>query len=415
MRDLHIFLLGGFLLLLGTGGSASTLAAVPEFSSPPETETSVHAGVSEEQYSVERGRVSRHQTFSDLLTPHGVSYQTVVQLADAARATFDVRDIKAGQPYRVYVNPWLQRPEYLIYQIDAVEFVVFDIQRPSESYRGRREVQREWKMVEGHLEGSLYETLLANDTHPKLALRLSEVFAWQMDFFRIRAGDSFRILYEQRFVDGEKIAPGKILAACFDHQGETYYGFRFDDGQGPEYFDMEGQSLRRQLLKAPLQYSRISSGYSKSRMHPVLKRRRPHTGVDYAAPTGTPVHSVGQGRVVKAGHYGNNGNFVKIRHNGTYTSGYLHLSSIADGIETGAKVQQGETIGYVGSTGMSTGPHLDYRLWKRGQPVDPYELELPPSRPVNPQYRADFEELVEDRLDRLYPLRVFTRGSAPVS
>lgn len=414
MRDLHIFLLGGLVLLLGIGGS-SAVAAVPDRSFPPETDAAVHAGLSADQYSVERSRVSRHQTFSDLLTPHGVSYQTVVQLADAARPTFDVRDIKAGQPYQVYVNPWLERPEFLVYQIDAVEYVVFDIRQPSESYRGRREVEREWTMVEGHLEGSLYETLLANDTHPKLALRLSEVFAWQMDFFRIRAGDSFRILYEQRTVGGERIAPGKILAACFDHQGETYYGFRFDDGQGPQYFDRQGQSLRRQLLKAPLRYSRISSGYSKSRLHPVLKRRRPHTGVDYAAPTGTPVHSVGQGTVVKAGHYGNNGNFVKIRHNGTFTSGYLHLSSIADGIDPGAQVQQGETIGFVGSTGMSTGPHLDYRLWKRGQPVDPYELELPPSRPVNPQYRAEFEELVEDRLDRLFPLRVLQERAASLS
>jgi murein DD-endopeptidase MepM/ murein hydrolase activator NlpD len=265
-------------------------------------------------------------------------------------------------------------------------------------------------MVQGTIESSLYETLTANQVHPALALRLSEVFAWQIDFFRLRKGDSFRVLYERRAVEDERVKPGEIIAAAFKHQGERYVGVRFDDGQGPRYYNENGQSLRRELLKAPLRFTRISSGFSYSRHHPILDRDMPHLGVDYAAPHGTPVHSVGDGTVVKAGHYGPNGNYVKIRHNGTYASGYLHLADIADEVEPGATVKQGETIGYVGSTGRSTGPHLDYRLWKRGQAVDPYEIELPPSHPVSPQHRAAFRDLVEDRLDRLYPLRAFRPG-----
>jgi murein DD-endopeptidase MepM/ murein hydrolase activator NlpD len=407
----HFVLAGAMILLLG-GGTTAVASSSGEPAPPDETTSASVFGISAEKYTVEEGRVSRYQTFADLLTPHGVSYRKAVKLAEAVRPAFDVRDIKSGHAYQVFVNPWLQRAQYLVYRIDPVRSVVFNVQNPSKSRLERRAVERSWTMVQGTIDGSLYETLTSNDAHPKLALRLSEVFAWQIDFFRIQPGDSFRILYEQRRVNGETVAPGKIVAACFNHKDERYLGFRFDDGNGAQYFDRDGKSLRRELLKAPLRYSRISSGFSHSRLHPVLDRRRPHHGTDYAAPTGTPVQSVGGGTVVKAGHYGPNGNYIKIRHNETYSSGYLHLSDFADGIHRGAEVTQGETIGYVGSTGMSTGPHLDYRLWKHGTAVDPYAIELPPSRPVSPQHREAFQKIVQDRLNRLFPFRTFDRRMA---
>jgi murein DD-endopeptidase MepM/ murein hydrolase activator NlpD len=393
------------LFLFGATAAPAAPGDVPE-KAPPTTEA---FGIPAEKFVVERGQVARHQTFADVLTAHGGAYSDAVRLAKAARPAFDVRDLQTGQPYRVYVNPWLGEVQYLVYQIDAVRYVLFDVQHPAQSRVGRRPVEREWTMVRGTIDNSLYETLAANDAHPTLALRLSEVFAWQIDFFRIRSGDSFRVLYERRYVNGEQVAPGKIIAARFAHRDQKFYGFRFDDGQGPQYFNRAGESLRRELLKAPLRYSRISSGYSQSRVHPVLKERRPHHGTDYAAPSGTPVHTVGGGTVLKAGYFEYNGNYVKIRHNGVYTTGYLHLTDIADGIEPGAEVEQGETIGYVGSTGMSTGPHLDYRLWKRGVAVDPYEIELPPTRPVSPQHRPAYRRLVQDRLRRLNPLRSLRR------
>ena len=392
-------------LLLLFGSPALVFGAPPDDPLPDASPASAAFGIAEEKFAVRSGRVPQYETFADLITSYGVSYQRAVQLAEAVRPSFDVRNLRTGQPYRVYVNPWLQRVQYLVYQVDEVQYVVFDVQNPSQSRVDERPVQREWAVVKGTIHSSLYETLTENGAHPMLALRLSEMFAWQIDFFRIRAGDAFRILYERRFVAGEQVVPGTILAARFEHQGQPYYGFRFNDGEGPTYFNRKGESLRRQLLKAPLRYTRISSGYSHSRYHPVLKRRRPHLGTDYAAPTGTPVRSVGNGTVQKAGYFGNNGNYVKIRHNGVYTSGYLHLSDIADGVAPGAEVTQGETIGYVGSTGMSTGPHLDYRLWKHGQAVDPYELDLPPTKPVSPQNQAAYRRLVQDRLDRLDPLR----------
>lgn len=365
-------------------------------------------GMREGMYTIKEGRVDQAETFSDLLDEHGADYQTILALADAAKPAFEVEDLRAGRPYRVYVNPWLQQARYLVYQADALEYVVFDLRHPERTYMGRRSVERNWATVGGTVDGSLYESLVGNGGHPLLALRLSEVFAWQIDFFRLRSGDRFRMVYEERSMDGEQVQPGDIVAAYVEHRGEDYYAFRFEGGNAEaEYYNRQGQSLRRQLLKAPLQYSRISSGYTNRRYHPVLKEYRPHRGVDYAAPRGTPVRSVGDGVVQRAGYKGPNGNYVKIRHNGTYTSGYLHLSRMA--VTPGESVQQGETIGYVGSTGRSTGPHLDYRLWKHGTPVNPYSVELPPSQPVPMQHQEAFLNTTDALLPRLHDASVFAR------
>lgn len=351
-------------------------------------------------YTVKKGRVNRGETVSDLLGEYGVEYQTVRALVDAAAPAFEIEDLRAGRPYRVYVNPWLQQAQYFVYQIDAARYVVFDIRFPEQTRVRTRSVEQAWATVSGTVDGSLYQTLVDEGGHPLLALRLSEVFAWQIDFFRLRAGDAFRLIYEKRAIAGETIQPGNIVAAHVRHRGEDYYAFRFEGAAGEaDYYNRQGQSLRRQLLKAPLQYSRISSGYTNRRYHPILNEYRPHRGVDYAAPRGTPVRSVGDGVVQLAGHRGANGNYVKIRHNSTFTSGYLHLSQIA--VAPGESVDQGETIGYVGSTGRSTGPHLDYRLWKHRTPVNPYSIELPPSQPVPIQYRDEFQEIVEALLPRL--------------
>ena len=391
----------GALLLVLVAGPSRGATATP---SPPEptSEAASWTGINVEQYRVQNGTVRRADTFVDVVQRFGLDYSSGVQVAEATRSVFDVRSMRAGQPFRVYVNPWLGEPQYLLYRVSAAEHVLFNLQNPSDTRVVKRPVTRRWSTVKGPIEGSLYETLTSQNAHPLLALQLSEVFAWQIDFFRLRAGDSLRVLYEQRYIGGEKGAPGDILAAAITHRGERYYGFRFDNGDGPAYFNREGESLRRQLLKAPLRYTRISSGYSNSRMHPILNERRPHRGVDYAAPRGTPVRAVGSGTVQFATYKGANGNYVKVRHNGTYTSGYLHLSDFADGVHAGASVQQGETIGYVGSTGRSTGPHLDYRLWKRNQPVNPYAIELPPSRPVRPQHQAAFQRQVQAMMKHLH-------------
>jgi murein DD-endopeptidase MepM/ murein hydrolase activator NlpD len=365
-------------------------------------------GIRFKQYDVSTGTVQRYQTFADLLEKHGVSYQRIVTLARESRDVYDVRDIQAGKSYRIYSNPWLQRARYLVYRPTRTDYVVFDVRHPERSHTGERPVSVSWKTAAGTINSSLYETLLDSGASPELVLDLSEVFAWQIDFFRIRRGDSFRVVYEERSVDGTTVAPGEIVAAMFRHRGETYYAFRFNEGSGSEYFDEEGNSVRRQLLKAPLRFSRISSRFTNRRYHPVLKRYRPHHGTDYAAPRGTPVHSVGDGEVLYAGRKGYNGNYVKIRHNATYTTGYLHLARVK--VRPGETVKQGEVIGTVGSTGLSTGPHLDYRFWKNGKARDPYSIELPPARPVSPQNQDAYQEVVDRLMDRLHAPALVSLG-----
>ena len=400
-------LIAGISLACQTGSTAPT--SVEESTSERSMVSTDQFGIRAGRYTVKEGQVDRYETFSDLLGDYGVDYQTVLALVEAAQPTFEVEDLRAGRPYRVYVNPWLGQAQYLVYQMDARRYVVFNVRFPEQTYVASRSVEREWATVSGTIDGSLYGTIVENGGHPLLALRLSEVFAWQIDFFRLRAGDAFRLIYERRFIGDSQVQPGDVVAAHVRHRGEDYYAFRFESGTGQaEYFNLQGQSLRRQLLKAPLQYSRISSGFTDSRFHPILKEYRPHHGTDYAAPRGTPVRSVGSGVVQFAGYDGPNGNYVKVRHNGTYESGYLHLSDIA--VAPGESVEQGETIGYVGSTGRSTGPHLDYRLWKHGTAVNPYTLDLPPSQPVPLQHRESFRATVDALLPRLRGSTVFAWG-----
>jgi murein DD-endopeptidase MepM/ murein hydrolase activator NlpD len=230
---------------------------------------------------------------------------------------------------------------------------------------------------------------------------LSEVFAWQVDFYRIQKGDRFKVLYEQLLVDDEEAGIGKIIGAYFNHNEEDYYAVYFDQGSGISYFDENGQSLQKQFLKSPLRYKRISSRYTRRRYHPVLKRYKAHLGTDYAAPTGTPIRSVGDGVVEEARYSQYNGRYVKIRHNSVYTTQYLHMSRFGKGIKAGVKVTQGQVIGYVGSTGLANGPHLCFRFWKNGQQVDALNVKLPPSEPVNEDKRDEYNVVMKSVLEKL--------------
>ena len=372
----------------------STSAVDP--SPPPSASPHDAFRVPKDHFKIVEARVRRNETFSALLNEHSVPYQTIVEVAEASRSVYDVRRIVAGKPYRIYVNEWLQRAQYLVYQPTPTRYVVYDVRHPERSYTGERPVSVSWETASGVITNSLYQTLVDDGAHPELALRLSEVFAWQVDFFQIRRGDRFRVIYEKRRLGNTELPPGDIIAARFLHRGRDYHAFRFDAPHQRSYFNEDGNSMRRQLLKSPLRYSRISSQFSHSRLHPVTGQRRAHLGTDYAAPTGTPVRSVGAGEVVVAGYDRSNGNWVKIRHNSTYTTGYLHLSRFARGIRRGKQVKQGDVIGYVGSTGLSTGPHLHYHFWKHGEPIDSRKVDLPPSEPVYPQYRDEFETLVAE-------------------
>ena len=228
-----------------------------------------------------------------------------------------------------------------------------------------------------------------------------DIFAWQVDFQRLQKGDKFKLIYTEKQVEGEPVGIESINGIYFEHFGSGYYAFPFDQSEGTDYFDENGNSLRKALLKYPIEFTRISSRFNPNRFHPVAKVFRAHNGTDFAAPTGTPIRSAGDGIVLEAQYKGGNGNYVKIRHNATYTTQYLHMSKIGNGIRPGVRVRQGQTIGYVGSTGLANGPHLCYRFWKNGVQVDALKVQLPAAEPVKEAYRPAFESVKTELIKRL--------------
>jgi len=336
--------------------------------------------------------VSKNETLSDILLKHGVSAHDIINIVDNSKDVLDVRKIVAGNFYHTFANDdSLNTLVYFVYEKSPRHFVVFDLRDSINVYESEKEVVVRENQKSAVIDQSLYVSLINAEATPELAIKLSQIFAWQIDFYHLQKGDNFKVIYDELYVDDKFFAIGKIKAAYFNHRGKDFYAIPFTQDSVFQYFDENGNSLRKAFLKAPLEFGRISSRYSNSRLHPVLKTRRPHHGVDYAAPVGTPVRTTGDGVVVEAGYNGGSGRFIKIRHNSVYTTMYLHLSRYAKGIKKGSSVQQGQVIGYVGSSGLSTGPHLDYRFFVNGSPVDPLKVEVPPSHPVKQELRAEYE------------------------
>lgn len=343
-------------------------------------------GINVDSLDVIEGIVKKDQNLSEILSGFGVDYATIDILSKQVRHVFDVRKIRFGNHYSIFIEKKTARKaRYFIYEISPVDYVVFDLGASLKALRGQKEVKISVDTAVGVIRSSLWNAMVDNHNDPNLANDLSEIYAWTIDFFGIQKGDSYKVIYESQFVDGKRIGIGKILAATFKHYGTDYNAFYFVQDFKGDYFDEKANSLRRAFLKAPLKFKRISSGFSHSRMHPVLKYRRPHLGVDYAADVGTPVLTIGDGTVISADWSGGGGRTVKIKHNGTYSTTYMHLSKFGEGIRSGARVRQGQVVGYVGSTGLSTGPHLDFRVYKNGQPIDPLKMESPPAEPVKTQ------------------------------
>ncbi|MDL2256016.1 peptidoglycan DD-metalloendopeptidase family protein [Parabacteroides sp. OttesenSCG-928-G06] len=302
--------------------------------------------------------------------------------------------LRAGMHYTLFTTQdTLQEVRYVAFARSLTDYVIIDFTGDTVlAYSFYKPIALQRKYVEGTITSSLWNVVQQKGVSPLLALDLSDVFAWQIDFFDLKEGDSFQVVYQEAFIDDTtSLNIASIEGAVFVHQGKEFTAIPFTQDSLPEFFDAEGNSLRKEFLKAPLKFSRISSQFSNSRFHPVLKRYRAHHGVDYAAPAGTEVRSIGDGVVTaRAFQAGGGGNYVKIKHNSVYTTTYMHLRGFAKGLAVGKRVKQGEVIGYVGSTGLSTGPHLDFRVHKNGQPVNPLTIESPPSHPVKPELMDSF-------------------------
>lgn len=333
--------------------------------------------------SSESGYIRRNQPLSSLLAGYGITPKQVHELSEKSRDVFDLRKIRYGNPYKVFFKPDSARKlEYFVYEHTPQEYLAAHFTDSIDLWKGLKAVDTIKSYFSGSIETSLWNLMTDKGANPLLAVELSEIYAWSIDFFGLQKGDSIRIIYDEYFVDSIPIGLGYIHGAYFRHMNTDFWAIPFTQDSNMDYFDEEGNSLRKAFLKAPLRFSRISSRFSYSRLHPILKIRRPHLGVDYAAPVGTPVVAIGDGVVVKKAYSGGSGNMVRIKHNSVYSTAYLHLSHYGKGVSKGSFVKQGDVIGYVGSTGLSTGPHLDFRFYKNNSPVDPLKVEAPPVDPV---------------------------------
>ena len=352
-----------------------------------------------DSFHVIKGVVKSGQTMGEILYANHIDHPEINEIVNKSKGIFDVRRVNAGKSYMLMcATDSTEKAQYFVYEIDATNYVVFDLRNKIDVYKGKKPVTVRLKTSSGTIKSSLWITMEEQKLSPKLTAELSTIYAWTIDFFKIQKGDGFRVYYEDKYIDGEYIGIGRILAAEFTHKGQNFYSFYYkeNDNYG-DYYDEQGKTLRKAFLMAPVDYKRISSRYSKRRKHPVTGRWKGHFGTDYAAERGTPIWSTANGKIIAATYSKNNGNYVKVRHNGTYTTQYLHMSKIKPGIRKGVYVKQGEIIGYVGSTGLATGPHVCYRFWKYGKQVDPFKQKLPPGDPIKKENREAYM-LAQDSL-----------------
>ena len=362
-------------------------------------------GIDIEGYEIVNDTVRMGETVGGILGRRGISAATVDRLDKESKDIFPLRKIRADNAYTTFTRSYTDSLgehsalDYIVYHKNAIDYVVFGFVGDSISITlGSRPVEYIRQRCEASITSSLWGTIMEQNLPYALAAEFEDIYQWTVDFFGIQAGDSFKVVYDEKMVDGESVGIGRIWGAEFCHGGKQYYAIPFSQDGKLRYWEANGESLRKQFLKAPLKYTRISSKFSKARLHPVYKVYRPHHGVDYAAPAGTPVHAVADGTVTFRGwDRGGGGNTIKIKHAGNLETGYLHLKNFAKGISVGTRVSQGQLIGYVGSTGASTGPHLDFRIKKNGTPIDPLKMPQEPAEPISSANKAAFEA-VRDRV-----------------
>lgn len=364
---------------------------------PQPVEPLVLYGIEVDNYDMIDGVVKKNEVLSTILSKYNVSQSKIYNIAKESSNTLDVKRLRANSKYTVFVSKdSVPTAHYLKYDINKIDYVVYAFADSIYSYFGAKETDTIVKIVSGEITTCLWDALIDNGATPALADEMSDVFAWTVDFFGIQKGDTFETLYQQIFVDDTvPVGIGRILSSSLTNSGTTFNAYYYDNDKYRGYFNENGESMKKQFLKAPLKYKRISSGFTYKRMHPIYKVVRPHLGVDYAAAAGTPVYSVGDGVVIGKGYdKKGGGNFVKIKHNSTYTTLYMHLKGFAKGISVGTRVEQGQLIGYVGSTGASTGPHLDYRVFKNGTPINPLNMNPEPVEPIGEDAIEDFRKTV---------------------
>ncbi|MES2486814.1 MAG: peptidoglycan DD-metalloendopeptidase family protein [Bacteroidota bacterium] len=349
-------------------------------------------------FKVVNDTIKNGDTFGKILGDQGYDAAAIHNITESIKDTFDLRNIRVGKPYTLLQDK--KAPNGLkvfVYEADNLSYYTVDLRDSiAKVTKTVKPITIKRRTIVAEIEGSLAETLGKAGASPAMVQELADIYAWSIDFFKIQKGDKFAVTVREKYIDGTTYAGvDQIEASYFEYKGKKIYAFPFKqnpNSKKADYFDEDGKVLKSMFLKAPLKFSHITSRFSPKRFHPVQMRWKAHNGTDYAAPTGTPIMSTANGTVIQAGYTSGNGNFVKVKHNGTYTTQYLHMSKIL--VRNGQHISQGQTIGLVGSTGLATGPHVCYRFWKNGVQVDALKQSLPSSEPMASKDLPAFKQLI---------------------
>jgi murein DD-endopeptidase MepM/ murein hydrolase activator NlpD len=357
----------------------------------PIVEPTLRWGFAIDTLEVLEALISPGDHLGGILHRLGLDYPSIDQLVKNAAGAFEVKELRPGKPYAILGKDLEgQGPDYLVYEPSAYSFVVFQLRDELRVVRVAREVDKVVEAAGGVIESSLWKAMTEAGLSHEITAKMEDALQWSVDFHHLRKNDTFKLVYDQDYIEGRPVGIGRVHVAYYKTLGKEYYAIYYDGGRHKGYYDQEGRPMKKGFLKAPVKYSRISSYYNLNRFHPILKRVRPHFGTDYAAPAGTEIYAVGDGVVAEATYTNGNGNYVRIRHDKTYETQYLHMQKFAKGIRPGVHVQQGQVIGYVGSTGLATGPHVCFRFWMNGKQVNHLNLSFPPPAPLPPEELPDF-------------------------
>ncbi len=373
----------------------------------PIVQPTIKYGFALDTFQVQEGQIKSGDFLGSILHRHRVDYPSIEKLAVNAKPVFNINNFQLGKNYMVLSKDSTQRADYFIYEPNVYHYIVFDLDK-LEAKKIEREIEYQTQIKGGVIESSLWAAITGNGMSYEVAAKMEDALQWSISFSHIQKGDEFKLVFDEEFIHGEAVGVDQIKAAYYKTNDQEYHAIYYDhpDNDIAGYYDLKGRPMKNGFLKSPVKYSRISSYYNLNRFHPILKRRRPHYGTDYAAPYGTPIMAVGNGVVVRAGYTKGNGNYVKIKHDGTYQTQYLHMQKFASGIKVGAQVKQGQTIGYVGSTGLATGPHVCFRFWKNGRQVNHLRLSFPPPEPLPQEHLESFFAVRDQYLKLLEQAKV---------
>ncbi len=404
LLDITIVVLSGIIASVTLSSFNSDHSTLVNYSTETTQKITDKFGFETEKYHFDSYQIEQNMYLSDVLLYEGIDFKQIVEIENNSKDIFSLRNFKAGKEFTLVRNDECESPICMIYEPDHYTYIQYFFNEKSTIQKVNKPKEVCLESASGIIEGSLWDAMISNDLSPALIDKMEDALSSAVDFYHTKKGDKFYLLFEEIYVDGKKVGVGDVLGASYEDQRGKHFAVYYENEKYGGHYDLEGHPTKSQFLRAPVKYSRISSRYNLARFHPIKKRTIPHLGTDYAAPHGTPIFAVADGFVEKASYTRNNGKYVKIKHDKTYQSQYLHMSGFAKGIKSGTKVKQGQVIGYVGKTGLATGNHVCFRFWKNGRQINHLRENFPPADPL-PENELDlFFQARDDILDILYDI-----------